>query len=85
MLVAVMVLGFVAMAVMAVAWILVDDRRKRRNARKMRPRDRETVAPAVASRSGGIQPAADAMAFMRRSSASDEEAAGASDLSQGAA
>jgi Flp pilus assembly protein TadB len=84
MVVVAMVLGFVAMAVAAVAWILVDDRRKRRNARKMRPRDRDTSVPGAASLSGSAQPAADAMAYRGRSSASGEESAG-SDLSQGAA
>jgi Flp pilus assembly protein TadB len=77
-----MVLGFVAIAVAAVAWVLADDARKRRNARRMRPRDRDTLAPAAASLGGAAQPAADAMAFMRRA---DGEASGASDLSQGAA
>jgi hypothetical protein len=81
-------LGFIAIAVAAVSWILVDDSKKRKAARRMRPRPTESGAQASRSTTtGGALPVGDGVSIMTRSNLEDEQAkpAGDSNLSRGAA
>ena len=80
-----MLLAFFAIAAVAATWILVDDSRKRKNARRMRPRP--TLKTASTGPSASEQrSSAEGLGFARRSHLNGEEAAAdRGDLSKGAA
>jgi hypothetical protein len=72
-----MVLGYLAIVVIAVAWVFLDDSRKRRNALRTRPRPAETSASDAQT--------TPSLAITHSAFEAQETASDASDLSQGAA